>query len=292
MVFADGTMQFLSFLFFLVTWIFGSCKNIFVITGSTGALGRELVKRSLQNYEDSVVYADYRSMHKMDQLLKEIKYENRVRPFVLDLEKFNETLQDLEASNLFRSGDKISLINNAGVFLAGNSFDALQRSLSINARSPLLLSQYFINSCKNSASSAELQIINISSGDGELSYLNSAISRVIESVSSSTCLLAVMNHIELNYDPKAELAFGDTPFYSVSKALLNTGTRVLHKEHFPPIRCISVCPGNVLSAMTTEEELETALDPAVAATVVLETAMNTNSFKSGHFFRNYNLINW
>ena len=62
------------------------------------------------------------------------------------------------------------------------------------------------------------------------------------------------------YCEELEYAFGPTPMYSVSKALLNRGTRIL-QDKLEATRAakqaivLAVCPGNFESAMSTSEEI-------------------------------------
>jgi NAD(P)-dependent dehydrogenase (short-subunit alcohol dehydrogenase family) len=55
-------------------------------------------------------------------------------------------------------------------------------------------------------------------------------------------------------NPSFEYAFGNTPIYSLSKALVNSYTKLLQQEYQSiksRIRVISICPGNFESPMTT-----------------------------------------
>ena len=84
-----------------------------------------------------------------------------------------------------------------------------------------------------------------------------------------------------------EYAYGDTPFYSLSKALLNSLTQCLDSESPEWCKVVSVCPGNFKSSMSTIEEENTFDDPINAANKVLMIALDNsnNKYKGGKFYR-------
>ena len=75
--------------------------------------------------------------------------------------------------------EQLIIINNAGVCLEGNSRSVLQETLRVNCLFPAQLIGMFVN---RSEAEAELVVVNVSSGDGELSYLHSDIERRISSL--------------------------------------------------------------------------------------------------------------
>jgi NAD(P)-dependent dehydrogenase (short-subunit alcohol dehydrogenase family) len=95
------------------------------------------------------------------------------------------------------------------------------------------------------------------------------------------------------YDPSFEYAYGDTPAYSVSKALLNALTRVTQREAPRGVRCVCVCPGNVASPMSTEEERRTAIPAHQAAEDILAVAFgDAAEYPGGLFYRYRQVIPW
>lgn len=100
-----------------------------------------------------------------------------------------------------------------------------------------------------------------------------------------------------------EYAFGPTPYYSLSKALLNVYTRVA-QERLPALlgleselesesRVVSVCPGNFRSPMTRPEEEEDAMCVDEAAAHLLEVALGgADRFPGGRFYRFGQEIPW
>ena len=64
-----------------------------------------------------------------------------------------------------------------------------------------------------------------------------------------------------------EYAFGETPLYSFSKAVFTTATKILSRDVAgrEGRRVVAMCPGNVLSQMSTEEEKTSAVSPVTAS---------------------------
>ena len=213
------------------------------------------------------------------------------------------------------------LINAAGVFRKGKSLEDLQVSLQVNCIAPALLAREFLSSSSVlsaesvSASSARtVKVINISSGDGEKCFINSVIMKQVENISSFHELLRFANHLVANYDEDFEYAFGDSPFYSLSKCLLNKATQLLHKEfavvepddremiknsdqHQHVLKSIvAVCPGDFGSCMTTAEERQRdgfKQTPNHAAREIIDMALlSPMNYVSGLFYRHGKVIPW
>lgn len=90
-----------------------------------------------------------------------------------------------------------------------------------------------------------------------------------------------------------ELAFGDTPAYSVSKAALNALTRIMaHKEGVNGVKILAVCPGDVDTKMCFLPEGSKILTPLEAARDVLWVGLSHESCRTGHFYRARQQIPW
>ncbi len=90
-----------------------------------------------------------------------------------------------------------------------------------------------------------------------------------------------------------ELAFGDTPAYSISKAALNALTRIMHTEETDEhVGILAVCPGDVDTRMCMLPSGSDILTPEIAAKDVLYVAMNPEQFSSGRFYRARQEIDW
>jgi hypothetical protein len=68
------------------------------------------------------------------------------------------------------------------------------------------------------------QVVNVSSGDGELAYINSGIAKELETVNSLSDLEQYLDLLcsPSNFDPAREYAFseGGTPMYALSKVAI------------------------------------------------------------------------
>lgn len=107
--------------------------------------------------------------------------------------------------------------------------------------------------------------------------------------SAFVCLQDLLHYIaelQCNFDSHFEYAYGETPFYSLSKALLNAYTRVRANEVDSNVRIYSVCPGNFQSPMSTEEEVGSQIPIDNAASAIIEIALDSGDYLSGRFYRN------
>ena len=132
-------------------------------------------------------------------------------------------------------------------------------------------------------------VVNVSSGDGELVYLCSEARKVLlesESVDDVHRFIAWAESC-VSRSPEMELAYGDTPAYSISKAALNRAVYLSSLEHGErgPV-WLSVCPGDVRSQMLSpgvdEEEV---LEPEEASIHVADMGMNPHLYAAGFFYR-------
>lgn len=92
---------------------------------------------------------------------------------ILDISNDFAALQSILAANTYQ---QLIIINNAGVCLEGNTPSILQETVQVNCLFPAFLSEAFIDGI---GAEKELIVVNVSSGDGELSYLHSDIERRI-----------------------------------------------------------------------------------------------------------------
>lgn len=176
----------------------------------------------------------------------------------------------------------------------------MQKSISVNALGPSHIANQLIEAYDalgyTDKSDKSLHIVNVSSGDGELLYLASSLAKQVELLTSQDDWRSFLRTFLQEYSCEVEVAYGSTPSYSVSKALLNASTRVLHSRLLArgnsSVRVIAVCPGNFRSAMTSEEELASAVDADLAAAHVLDAAADALACPGGHFYRRKERIPW
>eukprot|EP00903_Cladosiphon_okamuranus_P010164 g9624.t1 len=105
-------------------------------------------------------------------------------------------------------------------------------------------------------------------------------------------------------DEEGEMAFGPTPAYSLSKAAVNAAVRTWAPRLARPapaqpvgratggvvagVRLVAVCPGDVLTRMTSAEELARGdvVSPEEAAAAVVKIALGSaHEFPAGKFYR-------
>jgi len=77
----------------------------------------------------------------------------------------------------------VLLINNAAVCVGGNSLDDLKSSLAVNTIAPIKLSWLLAEKITQMRGISRYCIINVSSGDGELLYLNSQYQDIVKKIS-------------------------------------------------------------------------------------------------------------
>lgn len=261
-----------------------------VITGSTGVLGRAIAKLSFSH--GLHVFAGHRNELKVKDLHKNIFFSEstgRFSPIYMDVKDIveNDVLTTLSGA----SG--IIVFNNAGVCHKGCSIEILKETLLVNSLAPIRLSQLYM--LHGLASELDrVTVINVSSGDGELALLHSDIQRDLNKLTTmeqwENCVFQYMNDYR---GDDFEYAFGETPIYSLSKAFLNVGTKILWKSFPRHYRLLAVCPGNFQSSMTMDNDSDDVLTPDEAARYLLETALDSNStFNGNDFIRKGKLIPW
>lgn len=271
----------------LLTAIAKSKGSIFCVTGATGVLGTALSNVILNNQHH--LYASYQS--KSQALLYLNKFEackdKKLQMFNLDLLDDHLELPLGSCSSL----DHLILINCAGILLDGNDHSAIRRQIIINSISPVKLCLAAIGLCQRMKS--KLTIVNISSGDGESLFLHSSIWNEIRNLQSIddwfnyTLSFTIGN----SFDPKIEYATGSSPGYSLSKALLNRASILLQQKCKENERVISVCPGNFVSPLSSNEELSTSVPVHNVAQSIYDTIMD-EEIRGGLFYRNKEVIPW
>lgn len=234
-----------------------------------------------------------------------------------------------------QEAEHIILINNAGICLSGLSLETMRNSIAVNTFMPIYLASQLLNQwhpqvetiCYPNENQLErlptkrrnrrrISVVNISSGDGEQVYLHPSVASVLFPTATSEPSLPVVDSLSTlqhyvvdrfldNFDSSVEFAFssGGTPSYSLSKALLNRATQLMHEEcqqmikdrgYVDDVRVVSVCPGNFASSMSTAEELmsEDLRSVSEAAKDVLAVALDFDGFPGGRFYRWRESLPW
>lgn len=149
------------------------------------------------------VFPTYRNAGKLNQAGLQLttdgstEFAANVIPLIINiLDTSNDftALQSIVAASTYQ---RLIIINNAGVCLEGNTPSILQETLQVNCLFPASLSDAFISRID---AEKELIVVNVSSGDGEISYLHSDIARRItnlETFQVSNTLLYLSSYFNL-----------------------------------------------------------------------------------------------
>ena len=103
-------------------------KNIAIVTGASGGLGREFVKQILETQKVDEVIAIARNKEKLDMLSSE--FGDKVKPYPMDL----SNVESIKAFGEYLKGEEVKislLVNNAG-FAKFCSYDDITLDESIN----------------------------------------------------------------------------------------------------------------------------------------------------------------
>ena len=149
------------------------------------------------------VFPTYRNAGKLNQAGLQLttdgstEFAANVIPLIINiLDTSNDftALQSIVAASTYQ---RLIIINNAGVCFEGNTPSILQETLQVNCLFPASLSDAFISRID---AEKELIVVNVSSGDGEISYLHSDIARRItnlETFQVSNTLLYLSSYFNL-----------------------------------------------------------------------------------------------
>ena len=178
-----------------------------------------------------------------------------------------------------------AVVHNAAVCEPGWSAPVVRRALRTNVVGPLTLTRLLQPAMRGRGRAC---LLGVSSGDGELAYLNTPLQAELRGAGSARQLLRVLARA----GPPANAfgvapAHGPTPAYSVSKAALNALARIAADAAPEPGLWVgAVCPGDVLTRMCTD--VERAVTPEEAAADVawlLREALRDEALPSGRFWR-------
>ena len=124
--------------------------------------------------------ASYRSIEKLREAEAHCSgdstYSPRIDRVVIDMCNVHTISSSLLTYLVENRRDHVVVINNAGVCLEGASKETFTESLQVNCLSPMHLNELLISGLQ---SGEKLTIVNVSSGEGELVFLNSESQRKI-----------------------------------------------------------------------------------------------------------------
>jgi NAD(P)-dependent dehydrogenase (short-subunit alcohol dehydrogenase family) len=282
------------------------------VLGGTGVLGSSICDEIMSREPPVKLYVSYRDQGKAKAMIdrrrmKKSQTASRPQFFDFDMAHVSETMnQAIPGFGSCDDADHQILINTIGVIHASASKEDLINQILINSLNPIILSQQLLRS---RPIDKIMTMLHLSSGDGEIVFLNSQIADELLAIENLSAWFAYVTQFledmkSPSYDLHAmEYAFGETPGYSLSKALLNRGICLLQKEfdYDHRHRFLAVCPGNFLSPMTTsydlvsseeaKDEASTILSASDAARHVVDLAFDP-LIKGGRFYRFGKVIPW
>ena len=170
------------------------------------------------------------------------------------------------------------LINNAAICPVAWTPASANLCWRTNVLGPLALTQAVLPGMLRRRRG---HVVHISSGDGELAYLNTALQAALQDATSDRDVLRTLARAAPPRNTFGSApAHGPTPAYSTSKAALNALTRLTAARLPPPeaggVLVSAVCPGDVATRMLSTHDPEAvrqALPPAAAARDVVTHAM-------------------
>ena len=175
-----------------------------------------------------------------------------------------------------------ALVNNAGASFSGFDGEVARRTLDINYWGPVRISDAL-----RSRLSASANIVMVSSGMGELGQLGPALrARLQDSALGRAGLNGVAEEFVTAVSERKHAALGfPSNAYGMSKALLNTFTRLLGAElEGSGQRVNAVCPGWVQTRMGGERaprSVERGAEGIVWAATLTSSGPNAGFFRDG-----------
>ena len=271
--------------YLLLLWVSQISSKVILLSGATGVLGRSLSHAFLQTPLIAGVYAGYRDVTKLELLPKNAL----LNPFALDLKDVTVGLETIGKIISKQVSNEIILINNAAICPVGMDRNTLRHTLQINTLCPIIISKsvakYVEKYNQINKEKVKLSIINISSGDGELVYLQTAFKDELLKIKSLVELEDFILTLHNRNCNDIVYSNGETPCYSLSKALLNRFTVLFSNEiDQTNTRVVSVCPGNFMSSMTASEELTDLHDLNTVTAGILSVALDWKH-NTGLFYR-------
>jgi short-subunit dehydrogenase len=212
---SSSSLRSVTFLFLVWSLVGCSAKPIktVVITGSTGVIGKALAQQVIR-IKDIETFIAGRDEERLRTLFNDLISDTQAVPMTNILRSdFNceRSLSTLSLPLLYTTKSRNAmLINNAGIYIPGNSVESLERSLRVNCVGPARLSELFIQSmrdrlfidanmitCTNNDDATNMKplegtIVNISSGEGELVLLNSRMQEELQRIESYMVRLAIL----------------------------------------------------------------------------------------------------
>jgi NAD(P)-dependent dehydrogenase (short-subunit alcohol dehydrogenase family) len=143
------------------------------------------------------IFATYRNADKLKSASEKFsanasnRHTSNITQLIINLEDLTSAPQTFETLTAAKSFRTLILINSAGVCLEGNSQELLEESLTVNCVSPAKIND--ILTALAVRENIELIIVNVSSGEGELIFLETNIQNEITLLETHEVRLSMGN---------------------------------------------------------------------------------------------------
>lgn len=277
----------MGWLFFLVLGTTSPCAmwacvlpRTVVITGCTGHLGCEIAAQladKLVKTDGKVIFTARDESRGRADVRRLASYNGRRNVFFEQLDVADEESISAFCKKCTREyGSPDLLINNAALCLRGADENTFVDAMAVNFWGPYhLMKGFHFLATPDTQAQKEAEshddederqqrssVVNVSSGDGELACLHSELALALQAcvtpddVTSVVAMQGGRTLLRDLIDAGSDLAYGDTPSYSVSKAALNCLTRTTAASAGSSSSSSSrkacsvnaVCPGDIVGS--------------------------------------------
>jgi len=251
-----------------------------LITGANRGLGLETARQLVARGFDVLVAA--RNQADAERAARSVG--EGATPVHLDVTSAESTAT--LAASLSSEPPLDALINNAGVALDGFDVEVAMRTLEVNYRGPIRVTDALLPRLSPTAN-----IVMVSSGMGELSSVSPELREELldPELEREDLDDVVAMFLEAVRRGTEDLGGWPASAYRVSKAALNAFTRILDRELDPHQRVNAVCPGWVRTRMGGASA---ARSEAEGASGIVWAATLPPDGPSGGFFRDGKPIPW
>jgi NAD(P)-dependent dehydrogenase (short-subunit alcohol dehydrogenase family) len=252
-----------------------------VVTGANRGLGLETCRKLAQLGFQVLLTA--RNVEAAEAAAASLGLGDRIHPTQLDVA--DPSSVERLAQELAGGPAIDALVNNAGASFSGFDGEVARRTLDINYRGPVRVTDALAPLL-----AAHANLVMVSSGMGELAHLSPALRARLQAPGLDRAALSAMaNEFVESVAQRRHEALGyPSNAYGMSKALLNGFTRVLAPT-LRGQRVNAVCPGWVKTRMGGEHASRTVERGAAG---IVWAATLENDGPNGGFFRDGKAIAW
>lgn len=263
-----------------------------LVTGGTGGIGAELVKQlAARGHRVAFTARNPVAGRALEREVRSCFGERSASYWPLDLRFARAAHFALLAEAIERElGAPVSLlVNNAALCERGTDARTFSRALRVNVAAPSSMCATLLPQMRARRFG---RIVNVSSGDGELVFLHSSVRALLAECETLDDLKHAGSGVVRRFDAQIEYAYGPTPAYSWSKAMLNRATQLMAGAIGDDENVLlnAVCPGDVMTRMMSGDvRREEARTPSEGAASLLSAmfldAATRRGVPNGQFLR-------